>query len=80
MSNYLFAIDVQREEVMVSASPKGSMKITLIERIKRKDDELLFQAVVTLTALAQVSDLDGKLFKAMDSVCQGLYAKHQADK
>ena len=49
MSNFLFAIDEKAEAVLVSASPKGSTKIDFIERIGRKDNEVLYQAVAVLT-------------------------------
>lgn len=75
MSNFLFAIDEKAEAVLVSASPKGSTQITFIERIARKQNEVLFQAVVTLTCMAKSADLDEKIFKAMDKVCQLLYGK-----
>jgi len=38
-SNFLFAIDIASEEVVVSESPKGTNKINFVERIQRKDNE-----------------------------------------
>lgn len=78
--NLLFAIDTQTEEVIVSASPKGSNKINLIERISRQDHGILYQAVVTLTSLTNDPNFDVAIFKAMDKVCQMIYAKHKAIK
>jgi len=75
--NKLFAIDEKTEEVIVSESPKGSKQIHFIERIGRKENEILYQAVMTLTCMSKDADLDLSLFKAMDKVCQGLYAKHK---
>lgn len=75
MSNYLFAIDEKTEEVIVSESPKGSNKINLIERISRKKNEMLFNAVKTLSLITKEEELDMSLFKAMDKVCQGIYAR-----
>ena len=74
-TNNLFAIDPKTEEVIVSESPKGSNKINLIERIKRQENELLYNAVIILTTISQAPDLDVPLFKAMDKVCQLIYAK-----
>lgn len=74
-TNYLFAIDTEKEEIIVSESPKGSNKINLVERISRKDNEILYQAVQTLTAITAAPNLDTKLFKAMDKVCQMVYGK-----
>ena len=74
---FLFAIDPASEEVIVSESPKGSNKINLIERVKRKDNEILFNAVVTLTSISKSPKLDVALFKAMDKVCQLIYGKHK---
>lgn len=73
MSNYLFAIDEQTQEVIVSESPKGSIQIHQVERIWRQNNEVLYLAVSTLCALAQAPDLDEKIFKAMDKVCQLIY-------
>jgi hypothetical protein len=73
----LFAIDVKTEEIIVSESPKGSNKINFIERIARKDQELLYMAVVTLTGITVAPDFDMAVFKAMDKVCQLMYSKHK---
>ena len=75
MSNYLFAIDEKAEEVIVSASPKGSNKINLIEHVSRQKNEMLYHAVITLTLITKEEDLDMSLFKAMDKVCQGIYVR-----
>jgi hypothetical protein len=80
IKNLLFAIDTQTEEVIVSESPKGSNKINLIERIGRQDHGILYQAVVTLTSLTNDPNFDVAIFKAMDKVCQMIYAKHKAIK
>ena len=77
-TNNLFAIDPKTEEVIVSESPKGSNKINLIERIKRKENELLYNAVTILTTISQAPDLDVPIFKAMDKVCQLIYNKGKA--
>ena len=79
-TNNLFAIDPKTEEVIVSESPKGSNKINLIERIKRKENELLYNAVVTLTSITNAPDLDMSIFKAMDKVCQLIYGKQKGNK
>lgn len=73
----LFAIDLKTEEIIVSESPKGSNKINFIERIARKDNELLYMAVVTLTSITVAPDFDMAIFKAMDKVCQLMYSKHK---
>jgi hypothetical protein len=72
----LFAIDLKTEETLVSASEKGSNKVNFIERIRRNENELLFDAVVTLTKITNSTNLDIALFKAMDKVCQLIYLKH----
>jgi len=71
----LFAIDENTQEIIVSESPKGSTKINFLERIARKENEILYTAVLTLTGMSREEDLDMRLFKAMDKVCQGLYEK-----
>jgi hypothetical protein len=76
--SFLFAIDITTEEIIVSESPKGSNKINFIERIKRVDHDILYQAVMTLTLITRAPNLDTALFKAMDKVCQMIYAKHKA--
>jgi hypothetical protein len=75
--NFLFAIDPKSEETIVSASQAGSNKIDFIERISRKENEVLFNAVVTLTSITNTPDFDIKIFKAMDKVCQLIYSKHK---
>jgi hypothetical protein len=76
-NNTLFAIDMNTEEIIVSDSPKGSNKVNFIERIGRKDNVILFNAVVTLTSITNATDFDITTFKAMDKVCQMIYNKHK---
>ena len=76
-TNNLFAIDSKTEEVIVSESPKGSNKINLIERIKRQENDLLYNAVVTLTCISKAPDIDMTIYKAMDKVCQLIYEKRK---
>jgi hypothetical protein len=73
--NFLFAIDQDKEEVIISESPKGSMKINFIERIGRNENEMLYNAVITLTSITKDPNFDAALFKAMDKVCQLIYNK-----
>lgn len=77
MSNFLFAIDQQTEEVIVSESPKGSNQINFVERISREDNEVLYNSVVTLTSITKSSPLDMSVFKSMDKVCQLVYTKYK---
>lgn len=77
MSNFLFAIDENSKEVIVSESPKGSKSINFIERIAQKDNELFYSAVATLTAIAKSPDFEPAIFKAMDKVCQMMYGKNK---
>jgi len=72
-NNLLFAIDIHKEEVIVSDSPKGSNKINFIERIHRRDNDILYNAVVTLTSITKSANFDTAVFKAMDKVCQLMY-------
>ena len=58
----LFAIDPSTEATIVSASQKGSNKIDFIERINRNDNEVLFNAVVTLTCITNAANFDIKIF------------------
>ncbi len=71
----LFAIDPNKEEVIVSDSPKGSNKINFIERIERQKNELLYNAVLTLTSITNDPNFDISIFKAMDKVCLMIYEK-----
>ena len=75
--NMLFAIDQNTNEIIVSESPKGSNKINLVERIKRYENIILYNAVVTLSSISSSSNLDISLFKAMDKVCQLIYGKYK---
>ena len=74
-TNFLFAVDQDKEEVIVSESPKGSNQINFIERISRETNEVLYHAVVTLTCITKSPDFDASMFKAMDKVCQLIYEK-----
>jgi hypothetical protein len=69
----LFAINIEKQEVIVSESPTGSQNIMEVERVARKDNELLYQAVKTLTMVSNAPMFNVKLFKAMDKVCQLIY-------
>lgn len=74
---FLFALDTKTNEIIVSDSPKGGNKINLIERIGFKENEILFNAVVTLTSITNATELDITLFKSMDKICQLIYTKHK---
>jgi hypothetical protein len=74
--NILFAIDTNTDEVIVSTSPKGSNKLNLVARVSKQDNLALYHAVQSLTAIATAASLDASAFKALDKVCQLLYAKH----
>lgn len=78
--NKLFAIDEKTQEIIVSESLKGSTKIDFLERIARRDNEILYNAVLTMSSISKAPELDIKLFKTMDKVCQGVYEKHKASK
>ena len=73
----LFAIDINTEEVIVSDSSNGYNKVNFIERIKRSDNDMFFNAVLTLTSITRSSNFDATLFKSMDKVCQMIYNKHK---
>lgn len=73
----LFAVDTNTKEVVVSESPKGTNKVNFIERISYIDNEILYNAVVTLTSITKASNFDVSAFKSMDKVCQMLYSKHK---
>ena len=75
--NILFAIDTNKQEVIVSDSPKGSKKINFIECIARQENDILYNAVLTLTSITNAPYFDNKIFKAMDKVCQMIYNKHK---
>ena len=75
MSNFLFAIDANTEEVIVSESPKGTNTINFIERIARNKNEQLYSAVELLTNITKSPDFDPAIFKAMDKVCQLMYGE-----
>ena len=74
----LFAIDLNKEETLVSESEKGNNKVNFIERISRNENELLFDAVVTLTKITNSTNFDITIFNAMDKVCQLIYNKYKS--
>jgi hypothetical protein len=75
--NILFAIDINTEEIIISESAKGSNKINFIERIRRQNNNILYDAVVTLKSITSACNFDISIFKAMDKVCQMIYSKHK---
>lgn len=75
----LFAIDLTTNEVIVSESQKGSKEITFIERIPQRENELLFDAISSMTKLTKSPKFDLALFKSMDKVCQLMYDKHSRE-
>ena len=74
---FLFAVDFKKNEVIVSSSSRGPRQVKFIERIKKEDDILLFNAALTLNSISESSDFDIKLFKMMDKVCQAIYKKNK---
>jgi hypothetical protein len=73
----LFALDIDTKEVIVSESTKGTNKVNFIECIGYNDNEILYNAVVTLTSITKASNFDASAFKAMDKVCQILYINYK---
>jgi len=78
--DFLFAVDFNTMEVIVSISSKGTNKIKFIERIKKDDNIMIFNAAVTLKSITASSNFDEKIFKLMDNVCQAIYEKHKETK
>ncbi len=74
----LFAIDFNTEETLVSESEKGNNKVNFIERISRNENELLFDAVISLTKITNSTNFDITIFNAMDKVCQLIYNKYKS--
>jgi hypothetical protein len=79
-TSWLFATDPRTEEVIVSESPKGSNKVNLVERVGRRENEMLYHAVITLTSITKDNNFDTSIFKAMDKVCQLIYNKYKESK
>ena len=75
-NNFLFAIDKNTEEIIISISEETSNKIKLIGRISRINNEILYQAVTTLSLISNSSNFDVNLFSKMDNICQEIYKKH----
>ena len=63
----LFAIDNKKQEVVISNSKQGTKKINLIEHINKKDNDILFNAVNTLTSIAKSPHFDIKVFEVMQA-------------
>jgi hypothetical protein len=79
-NSILFAIDLNSKETIISESEKGSNKVIFIERIASQENEMLYNAVITLTSIVNSPNFDVTIFKAMDKVCQMIYAKHRERK
>jgi hypothetical protein len=73
----LFAIDTKTDEIIISESPKGTMTVNLIERIRRQDNEILYNSVITLTSITKQPNFNIIIFKAMDKVCNLIYATYK---
>ncbi|MCL9769257.1 hypothetical protein NAT47_02410 [Flavobacterium sp. HXWNR69] len=74
---FLFALDSNTQEVIVSDSSKGSNQINFIERIKQTDNELLYSAVQTLTLITKSPNFDISIFNSMEKICKSIYNKHK---
>ncbi len=74
---YLFATDENKNEVIVSVSVKGSLKIKLVEMIKYQNNIHLYNAVKLLNAISKDDNFNPNIFKSMDKVCQLLYSQHK---
>lgn len=72
----LFAVDTASEETIISQSQKGSKSVEFRERVRRSENEPLYNAVVALTSITKAPDFDVAIFKSMDKVCQMIYKKH----
>jgi hypothetical protein len=75
----LFAIDFSTEEVIVSNSSRVNDTVHFVERVSRVENEIFFQAVVTLTIISKSPQFDRELFKAMDKVCTMIYIKYKGN-
>jgi hypothetical protein len=75
-NNFLFAIDKNTEEIIISISEETSNKIKSIGRISRINNEILYQAVTTLSLISNSTNFDVNLFSKMDNICQEIYKKH----
>jgi hypothetical protein len=76
----LFAINSKTEEIMVSSTAEGSNSIKLIDRIPRNENELLFQAVQTMSVASRSPHIDEKIFNSIDHLCQLIYQKQHSSK
>lgn len=73
----LFSIDKNTDEIIVSQSSKGSVKVKFVERIRRDNNEILYNAVSTLVSISQSNNIDTKVFELMDKVCHLIYNKYK---
>lgn len=78
--SFLFAIDPTTEEIIISESPKGTNKVNFIERIHRRENDVFYNAVITLTSISKSPKIDVTIFKSMDKICQLIYSKHKESK
>jgi hypothetical protein len=76
-NSFLFAIDQASEEIIISNSPKNTNKIHFLERIKRQDNEMLYNSVLALTEITKSTNFNMKTFNSMNKVCQTEYTKHK---
>ncbi len=74
---FLFAINTDTEEVIISESATGTNKIKYIEHIKKSDSDMLYHAVNTLTCIAKSAKYDVTIFRKMDKVCQLMYNSYK---
>lgn len=73
----LFSIDKNTDEIIVSQSSKGSVKVKFVERIRRDNNEILYNAVSTLVSISQSNNIDAIVFELMDKVCHLIYKKYK---
>ena len=74
------AIDLSKGMLDIAKNKIQSNKVNFIERIGYSDNEILYNAVVTLTSITKASNFDASVFKSIDKVCQMLYNKHKENK
>ena len=68
------------EHLFVEPLPlKRRLQITM-QRKWEQENEMLFNAVCTLTTISKAADFDISIFNAMDKVCQMIYNKYIASR
>jgi aromatic ring-opening dioxygenase catalytic subunit (LigB family) len=73
-SQTLFTINDTTQQIIVAKTHWYTNKITNIEKINCKDNELLYEFIVKLVNISRQSPLNVEIYKTIDAECRKQYS------